>query len=274
MNLLRTWLALSLCISVAPAGRAWAIWQQNGTAVTNPPGVQNVPDVIPDGAGGVILVWEDRRYFDADIYAQRMNALGVPQWAAGGVIIATAPNDQFAPKICSDMAGGAVVTWVDERSGSFVYAQRVNSAGIAQWTPNGVPVALLNLAFDPRLVPDGNGGAIVAARSLSGQYPRFVQRLNGTGVPQWGSIGVAFSNTTDFAIAADDAGGAVVAWTDPPAHPVVVQRLAANGSQMWNFGAPASGGNLAKACVGVSAADAAAANIRTGTSQSRVRMAS
>jgi hypothetical protein len=43
------------------------------------------------------------------------------------VPICTAANDQSSPQLVSDGAGGAIITWVDYRSGSYsdVYAQNV-----------------------------------------------------------------------------------------------------------------------------------------------------
>lgn len=42
------------------------------------------PAAIPDGAGGAIIAWVDRRADpDGDIYAQRIDANGVRQWNTG-----------------------------------------------------------------------------------------------------------------------------------------------------------------------------------------------
>ena len=61
-----------------------------------------------------------------DIYAQRVNAAGSPQWTADGVALCTAANDQRDPTIVSDGAGGAIVTWDDRRNGGYdIYAQHV-----------------------------------------------------------------------------------------------------------------------------------------------------
>src|SRR5207247_977722 len=123
--------------------------------------------IVSDGAGGAIVTWTDQRDTIAtgsDIYAQRVNAAGVPQWAANGVALCTAANDQVAPTIASDGAGGAIATWTDGRSGNNdIYAQLVNPAGVPQWTAGGV--ALCTAAADQRLptiTSDRAGGAIVA----------------------------------------------------------------------------------------------------------------
>ncbi len=231
MKSLRMLLALSFCISLTHVGHAWAIWQQDGTVVCTQPAVQEVPAVIPDGAGGVIVVWEDHRGFDADIYAQRMNGLGVLQWTAGGLAISAVPGAQLAPKICSDGAGGAIVTWEDRRSGNHLYAQRVSGLGVAQWTQNGVPVETSLLSSNPDIVPDGNGGAIISGTFFDIDQFVFAQRLNAAGVQQWTSNGVTVALGGEPAIAADDAGGAVITWT---ANGIVAQRLDGSGTRLWN----------------------------------------
>ena len=43
------------------------------------------PQIIPDGMGGAIIAWGDGRNGKNDIYVQRMDSYGVPQWTPNGV---------------------------------------------------------------------------------------------------------------------------------------------------------------------------------------------
>jgi len=97
---------------------------------------QWAPNIISDGMGGAIITWEDARSgIFADIYAQRINASGVVQWTTNGVPISTAPGDQWTPMITSDSAGGAIIRWLDLRSGERdIYAQRINALGVLHIT--------------------------------------------------------------------------------------------------------------------------------------------
>jgi len=52
-----------------------------------------------------------------DLYAQRIDADGVPRWTANGVAVTTAAGNQELAKVVSDGAGGAIVSWRDARSG-------------------------------------------------------------------------------------------------------------------------------------------------------------
>ena len=86
-----------------------------------------------DLAGGdFVLVWEDRRNADADIYAQRYTAAGALVGANFRVNDDTGRINQFWPSIAALSDGGFVVTWQDNRNGNWdVYAQRYNAVGTA-----------------------------------------------------------------------------------------------------------------------------------------------
>ena len=54
-------------------------WTANGVALCTAAGVQQSPTIVSDGAGGAIVTWQDLRGGTTyDIYAQRVNAAGVP----------------------------------------------------------------------------------------------------------------------------------------------------------------------------------------------------
>ena len=66
------------------------------------------------------------------------------QWSSNPAVntaICIATGDQSSPTIVADGAGGSIITWYDLRSGSSdIYAQRINAAGVVQWTANGVAI--------------------------------------------------------------------------------------------------------------------------------------
>src|SRR5262249_51458747 len=87
---------------------AWPHDPNNGNvALSRAANDQISPTIVSDGAGGAIVTWEDRRSSGGDIYAQRVNAAGAPQWTSDGVALCTAANNQQSPTIVSDGAGGA-----------------------------------------------------------------------------------------------------------------------------------------------------------------------
>jgi hypothetical protein len=146
--------------------------------------------IIGDGSGGAIIAWEDPRNFeisDVDIYAQRVNAKGVVQWAVNGVPICTAPEYQWMPQIINDESGGAIICWDDYRGG--IYAQRVDANGVPQWTTNGILIApRVKVEWFPQIISDGSGGAIIVwtDRTEGDYYDIYAQRVDTDGIIRWG----------------------------------------------------------------------------------------
>jgi hypothetical protein len=127
-------------------------WTADGVALCTATGSQQLPTIVSDGAGGAIVTWFDYRSGNADIYARRASAAGTVQWTANGVALCTATNDQLYPTIVSDGAGGAIVTWYDNRSGNYdIYAQRVDRFGYLGPEPTIASV---------RDVPNDQGGKV------------------------------------------------------------------------------------------------------------------
>jgi hypothetical protein len=152
-----------------------------------------------------------------------VTAAGLPQWTVDGVALCTAANNQLSSAIVSDGAGGAIVTWYDLRNGTNydIYAQRVTTAGVPQWTVDGVAVCTAaNNQLYPTIVSDGAGGAIVTWQDTRGGVSSdiYAQRMNAAGVPQWIANGVALSTAAaaqaNPTIVTDGAGGAIVTWYD------------------------------------------------------------
>jgi len=140
----------------------------DGYAVITANNNQTAPSACGDGAGGVIVSWMDFRRgnnLDPDLYIQRLNAAGAPQWGAVtvGATVCIQGGSQQYPNVVPDGAGGAVVTWDDGRLGTSMYAQRFNAAGAAQWVAEGV--ATCGMTYGPiahSTISDGAGGAIFA----------------------------------------------------------------------------------------------------------------
>lgn len=221
------------------------LWTTNGVAVCTAASDQYSPQLVADGNGGVIITWFDYRPgASADIYAQRINNSGTPQWAANGIALCSATNHQSAPQIASDGSGGAIVTWPDYRSGTEndVYAQRVDSSGTVQWTASGVVICTAtNSQYYPTIVSDGAGGAIVTWYDRRGGVTTdiYAQRVSAAGTVQWTANGVALCTSADDqfgpVIVADNAGGAIVTWYDfrNGNYDIFAQRINSSGSIRW-----------------------------------------
>jgi hypothetical protein len=220
-----------------------AQWAANGVALCTATGSQLTPRIVPDGAGGAVVVWEDQRGGNRDIYAQRVNEAGAVQWTADGVAVSVAANDQKEYAVISDGAGGAIVAWSDYRSGTNydIYAQRVNASGALQWLGTGIPVCTTTAhQFTPTLAPGGAGGAIITWWDLRGSSADiYALRLSASGSALWPSDGLAICAATGSqqypVVVADGLGGAVLVWEDQRSGSldVYAQRVSANGAAQW-----------------------------------------
>jgi hypothetical protein len=104
-------------------------WASDGVPICTLTGWQDEQAIAKDDSGGAIITWTDYRSGTySDIYAQRINASGVVQWADTGVAIGTASGSQHAPSIVRDGSGGAIISWVDQIRG--VYASLIGGNGV------------------------------------------------------------------------------------------------------------------------------------------------
>jgi hypothetical protein len=231
-------------VSMAPASPARAEWIRDGIPVATEAGHQQYPVAAPDGDGGTILAWQDKRDgVDYDIYVQRIDASGNAVWTAGGVAVCTATAGQSKPDIVSDGAGGAIIAWYDLRGGSNydIYAQRVNGLGNVLWTANGVPLCTAaGQQQDPKVASDGSGGAIVTWHDSRGaNMDVYAQRVNSSGTAMWTSNGVAVCTATanqgSPTIVSDGSGGAIITWEDSRFGPsdIYAQRVNNVGAPQW-----------------------------------------
>ena len=225
------------------------MWTMDGVAICTADNDQNYVQIVLDGAGGAIITWQDKRNgVDYNIYAQRVDANGVAKWAADGVTICSASNDQYFPRIIPCEAGGAIITWTDNRDGSArTYARRVNANGAALWGANGVAVCTSNgEQYDPQIATDGAAGAIITWEGFPASgHLIYAQHVSVTGALLWGAGGVKVCTSTFWGvynprIASDGSGGAIVTWQnweqympDYYWYYLYAQRLDENGSRVW-----------------------------------------
>ncbi|MCP4573724.1 MAG: T9SS type A sorting domain-containing protein [bacterium] len=215
------------------------VWSGGGVELwsgeVNP--VPTYPRICSDEAGGAVVVWYEQHEGNYNLVARRVDGTGTPLWTSGGVDICTEEHQQQKHRIVSDGAGGAIIVWRDSR-GTYndVYAQRIDASGTVRWTVDGIPICTYNGAKDePRIVPDGLGGAIITWEDAD----IMAQRVDGDGTLLWGPDGVTVcgivGGQSDPQIASDGANGAVLSWRDTRsgAWGVYAQRLNPAGEALW-----------------------------------------
>ena len=235
---------LSVVLVAAFPRPSTAQWQTDGNRLCSANGYQSRCQLLSDGAGGAIVVWEDGRVAqNDDIYCSRFTGSGrlYPGWPTTGVPLCTAPGLQGGPAMTSDGNDGAIVAWTDGRSaGAYdIYAQRVGPNGYVDigWPHDGVPLCVGTGVF-PAIDHDGAGGAFAIWHdNRNTDYNRdiYAQHVSVTGTlsPGWPANGFGVNTSqrddVDPTAISDGAGGAFVTWESSGASDLFSQRITASG---------------------------------------------
>ncbi|MFX0140300.1 MAG: hypothetical protein ACFFDN_42060, partial [Candidatus Hodarchaeota archaeon] len=220
-------------------------WTANGTVICNDSTSANEITICSDGNGGAIIAWTDTRYGTWDVFAQKIDINGIPQWNPNGVDICTAGNLQTLVDICNDGAGGAILTWRDSRFGDDdIYAQRINSDGTINWTANGTAICKAsNTQSIPRIISDNEGGAIITwqdTRNVLSANDIYAQRINSEGQILWIANGTPICTNVggqiNPRISSDGVDGWVITWVDGRSSntDIYAQRINPEGIPMWS----------------------------------------
>ncbi len=220
------------------------LWDLNGIPLCTEDSAQGWPEAISDNSGGAIVLWGEARHGSQDIYAQRVDANGDKLWASEGIPVCVDPALQENIVLIPDGEGGVIAAWEDWRNGNQdIYAQRIAPDGTMLWGENGIAVCQIpGDQYDPVLVNDGEGGAVVVWWDISTpDWDIYAQRISATGEKQWNETGmpvctVAGNQGGPLAVS-DGQGGAIVAWVDYRMDPIgdlYAQHLGADGNQQWD----------------------------------------
>jgi hypothetical protein len=219
------------------------LWTADGVPVCTSTGENATIVMIPDGAGGAIIAWEDDRDGDYDIYAQKVDADGTTLWDTDGVALCSSDWSQVNPVIVSDGEGGAMVAWEDYRSGMRydIYAQRISAAGSVLWQVDGRYVIVeIYDQTDLAICEDGRGGFYVAFQDARNINPDiYAQRVRSDGSTYWGGTGAPLctdsNSQIDPIIMSDGMGGFMCAWVDYRSGyaDVFAQRISDSGTYIW-----------------------------------------
>lgn len=207
-------------------------------ACSGPKSAMNPVSMIPDGAGGAILAWEDGRSGPGtyqpdslmDIYAQRVTSSGAIAlgWPAAGLAVCALDRAQLGPTAITDGAHGAIVIWSDWRDPNpDLYAAKITSDGTVPTL-----LALVSAEAEPGHVrlrwfsPDGTGLGVALERQSSGDSWRQIALLSadGTGAITFDDTDVAPGQRYGYRLKVSMAGAEEYlgeVWVDVPA----VQRL-------------------------------------------------
>ena len=138
--------------------------------------METKPAVVPDGKGGIIVVYESEprtgdRTGNSDIWAQRIGPDGKPLWNEGQPThVAYSLWSERAPSVIPIAGGDILVAFEQhaprgEHAGDVdIAAQRVSSKGKTVWHEGTKATELANSPrkeTQPTLLSDGEGGAVL-----------------------------------------------------------------------------------------------------------------
>lgn len=223
----------------AYAHAQWNADSTENTPVCTASMLQNNVRIVTDAHGGAVIVWQDQRNAastQTDVYAQRMDSAGYPQWTLDGVAMTNDVGAQQQLGIAPDSAGGAVAVWRDQYRG--IVAQRILGDGTVHWSNGGTVLSpYKNYLGFPQVIKNTTGGFIAAWADDRGSNTNiFVQALDDTGGIRWASNGVQLKPIGIMqslpVMIPRKSGGAIVIWMESGLG-LVAQAVADDGSLPW-----------------------------------------
>jgi len=195
------------------------------------------PSCAMDSAGNFVVVWEDNRNGDFDIYGQRFDPSGDTTGLGENFLI----NDdggswnQYNPSCGMDKSGNFVASWGDDRDGLNIYGQIYDNGGNPQWSNFRIDQCPgTEGQYDPNVSMNENN-FIVTWRDNRNATSIYKRRYNNNGTPAGNEMRVndvdGTRNQQYPAIDMNAAGNVVVTWQDyriPTG--IYFQRLTANGA--------------------------------------------
>ena len=217
----------TLLSAIAPDGGEFRLNTRSDRA-------QETPDLASDADGDFVAVWQDRAVDGTwTVVGQRFDSAGNK---AGDEFIANTyqTNDQHGQRVAMDAAGDFVITWqsyLQDGSGSGVYGQRYNAAGVPQGPEfrANTTTAGHQGAPDVAMAPDGN--FVVVWQYLAGVYG---QRYTADGLAAGGEFRVdqpVVGDVQSPKVSVADDGTFVVAWDHYQSNKVYAQRFGADGAK-------------------------------------------
>jgi hypothetical protein len=214
------------------------LWQTGGVQVCVGPAEE--AQLVSDGAGGAIIAYmrdipcDDGRigFCDSDIYAQRIDAEGNVLWGPDGVPICAGSSVPISPRIVTDGAGGAIISYDFLGDYAAFRGQRIDADGHELWEEEAE-------LWGGTIVSDGSGGVISVWYDEEGRNAR-AQRLDAAGKELWGPDGLTLGDLHPSLAVPDGRGGVILSWfavefkgSKVSEVSYYVQRIDADGNVPW-----------------------------------------
>ncbi len=230
------------------------LWGANGVTLSNNNDFEASPGCCATSDGNFVFVWtRSPNSGDGTVRVQKLDANGVPQYAADGfAIAATGESPGFADVVAGDN-GSFIVSWLRNiktfSSPRNIRAQKFDPAGTAQWN-GGNPVSVFDsgsvpIGYWPVVQSDSAGGAVFTWHhpvGVSG-FECLAQHVNAAGSEVFAHNGVLVSTEAnviqlDPALAySPSTGDMIIAFNRENSNQslwgVGAQKISSNGTLLW-----------------------------------------
>jgi hypothetical protein len=212
-----------------------------------------LPKIANTSDGGSYVSWFDDRGGSYAVYLQRLDSLGVKQWATDGLLISSHPQNSYITDYDMDVDqnDNAVIVFSDIRGGGDFnpFAYKISPQGAFLWGADGVTLSDSTAIFQPsptvRVTTDGS--AVFTWFFGTSPVQVAMQRLSPEGAKQWGDQPVLLSGTGQEnleypALVASDSGSVILLWSgftgsflNPQNYRLYTQKFSPAGAPLWGI---------------------------------------
>lgn len=240
-----------ILFGISPLYSQWSSDPNVNLKVSDLGGQQTLPKISKTSDGGCYIVWFDHRSSNFDVYLQRYNSAGVPQFTTDGLLISS--NTQNSSLVNYDMitddSNNAIIVFTDIRNGDVnPFAYKISPSGTFLWGANGVTLTDSSGTFqpNPKVIQTSEGNYVITWIWATNPQKVAMQMLNRAGVKQWGSgpiklAGGPGETFTYPALVPSDNGSVILMWSkytgtfiSPGNYRLFTQKFNSSGSPIWN----------------------------------------
>ncbi|MGB3478108.1 MAG: hypothetical protein WBB67_02995 [bacterium] len=215
-----------------------------GVVVCDIAGSQFNAVTISDQNQGMVVVWQDCRSGDNDIYAQRLDSLGNQCWISTGLPLCTSPGEQYQPALADLGNGYFIILWEDRRNGNYdIYGQIFDTTGNLYWELNGRQLISFNShQFQPEVAVVNDSHFVIVwedCRNGDIDIDLYVQKFDWQGLALWDpsgvELGIGLDYQRDAQLVADGTDGLFICWEDARIYQLLIhcQHLDSAGNKLW-----------------------------------------
>lgn len=159
------------------------LWDSDGVTITELADYNTfAPTMAIDQSKNSYIVWKDRRSGDQDVYAQRLNPNGKPQWSRDGIKISqfhSTKDINNTDIVLSPDYSIMVIwrNWTQDGDTISLHAQRIDAEGKYLW-PEDAVVTSRERNSNYKVASDGHGGAICCWYETQPEFGVYAQQIN------------------------------------------------------------------------------------------------